>query len=71
MVHPAKLPEPFLSEFAEASIDPGEADEIEKQRLKNALDLARYNQTLAAKNAGLTLSSFRRRLKKFGIEPHN
>jgi two-component system response regulator PilR (NtrC family) len=54
-----KLPEEGLELYLE---------KIEKEILKNPLNLTQWNRTLAAKKLGMSFRSLRYRLKKFGLD---
>ena len=43
-------------------------EDIEKQKLEEALIKARYNKTRAAEMLGISFRSFRYKLKKYGID---
>ena len=43
-------------------------EDIEKQKLEEALVKARYNKTRAAELLGISFRSFRYKLKKYGID---
>ncbi len=76
---PEHLPVEILSfdakhlgaEAAPVSIPPGGLDieEVERELIKQALDLAKWNQTRAARLLNLTRDALRYRMQKFGFLP--
>ncbi len=76
---PEHLPVEILSfdskrsaaEAAPISIPPGGLDieEVERELIKQALDLAKWNQTRAARLLNLTRDALRYRMQKFGFLP--
>jgi two-component system response regulator AtoC len=76
---PEHLPVELLSfdsrhkgtEVAPISIPPGGLDieEVEKELIRQALDLAKWNQTRAARLLNLTRDALRYRMQKFGFLP--
>jgi two-component system response regulator AtoC len=76
---PEHLPVEILSfdakhmdaEAATISIPPGGLDieEVERELIKQALDLAKWNQTRAARLLNLTRDALRYRMQKFGFLP--
>ncbi len=61
----------FAAEAAPISIPPGGLDieEVERELIKQALDLAKWNQTRAARLLNLTRDALRYRMQKFGFLP--
>ena len=47
---------------------PGMLDEVERERIREALEAHRWNRTRTAEALGLTLRQLRYRIKKLGLE---
>lgn len=68
-IAPTSQPSPASapSDSAEGGLDDG-LEEIERQKIVQALEDTRYNKTKAAKKLGITFRALRYRLKKLGID---
>ena len=70
-----RTPQSTLMEPAREEVDsPGttalgeQLEDIERERIENALEKSRYNKTAAAKLLGISFRALRYRIKKLGIE---
>jgi transcriptional regulator with GAF, ATPase, and Fis domain/serine/threonine protein kinase len=67
-VAPSQLPAKILKDRATTDVAGQAIIEAERDRIKAALDRSDGNQSKAAKSLGMSLGSFRRRMKKYGLD---
>ena len=68
LAEPETEPEVQAPEMPEEVSLDSYMEDIEKQKLEEALIKAKYNKTRAAENLGISFRSFRYKLKKYGID---